>query len=88
MIENFHLSGTFKNMFYREPNVYNLCEVEKWKNSENYIKNYNNQSYIKQVDDAEVWIRFYTKRFYLKANDYCVQLRDEEGNRQTNFKID
>ena len=87
MMENFHLSGTFKNMFSREPSVYDLCEVEKWKNSENYVKNYNSQSYIKLVEDSEIWIRVYTKRFYLKANDYCVQLRDEEGNRQTNFKI-
>ena len=87
MIENFYLFGTYKNMFNREPSVYNLCEVEKWKNSENYEKNYNNRSYIKLVHDSEVWIRFYTKRFYLKANDYCVQLRDEEGNRETNFKI-
>ena len=87
MMENFHLSGTFKNMFNREPSVYDLCEVEKWKNSENYVKNYNSQSYIKLVEDSEIWIRVYTKRFYLKANDYCVQLRDEEGNRQTNFKI-
>ena len=87
MMENFHLSGTFKNMFNREPSVYDLCEVEKWKNSENYVKNYNSQSYIKLVEDSEIWIRVYTKRFYLKANDYCVQLRDEEGNRQTNFII-
>ena len=87
MMENFHLSGTFKNMFNREPSVYDLCEVEKWKNSENYVKNYNSQSYITLVEDSEIWIRVYTKRFYLKANDYCVQLRDEEGNRQTNFKI-
>ena len=87
MMENFHLSGTFKNMFNREPSVYDLCEVEKWKNSENYVINYNSQSYIKLVEDSEIWIRVYTKRFYLKANDYCVQLRDEEGNRQTNFKI-
>ena len=87
MMENFHLSGTFKNMFSREPSVYDLCEVEKWKNSENYVKNYNSQSYIKLVEDTEIWIRVYTKRFYLKANDYCVQLRDEEGNRQTNFII-
>ena len=87
MMENFHLSGTFKNMFNREPSVYDLCEVEKWKNSENYVKNYNSQSYIKLVEDTEIWIRVYTKRFYLKANDYCVQLRDEEGNRQTNFII-
>ena len=87
MMENFHLSGTFKNMFNREPSVYDLCEVEKWKNSENYVKNYNSQSYIKLVEDTEIWIRVYTKRFYLKANDYCVQLRDDESNRQTNFII-
>ena len=87
MMENFHLSGTFKNMFNREPSVYDLCEVEKWKNSENYVKNYNSQSYITLVEDSEIWIRVYTKRFYLKANDYCVQLRDDESNRQTNFII-
>ncbi len=44
--ENFVLSGLHKNNFIREPRIYSLCNIEKWKNSENYLKNYNKSAYI------------------------------------------
>ena len=57
LLENFSLSTTYKNIFSREPRVYKICGIDKWKNSENYIKNYNNQSYIKLVGDVDIWIK-------------------------------
>ena len=87
LLENFSLSTTYKNIFSREPRVYKICGIDKWKNSENYIKNYNNQSYIKLVGDVDIWIKVYANKFYKITDIYCIQLRDEEGNRETKFKI-
>ena len=87
LAENFSLLNIYKNIFNREPSVYTICEIEKWKNSENYVKNYNNRSYIKLVEDADIWIKVYANKFYKIAHIYCIQLRDEEGNRETKFKI-
>ena len=87
LAENFSLLNIYKNIFNREPSVYTICEIEKWKNSENYVKSYNNRSYIKLVEDADIWIKVYANKFYKIAHIYCIQLRDEEGNREKKFKI-
>ena len=52
--ENLVLSDIHKNAFSREPRVYDICQTEnietiRWKNSENYLENYNKTSYIKLV---------------------------------------
>tara|TARA_B100000963_G_scaffold45441_1_gene33886 strand:- start:888 stop:2633 length:1746 start_codon:yes stop_codon:yes gene_type:complete len=87
MIENIYLSSMYKNIFKREPQVYSFCGIDKWKNSENYEENYNNQSYIKLVAGEDRWIRTFASKFYEVAYEYCIQLRDEEGNRESKFKI-
>ena len=87
LLENFLLSSIYKNVFSREPSVYKICNIEKWKNSVNYVKNYNNRSYIKLVGDVDIWIKVYANKFYKITDIYCIQLRDEEGNRETEFKI-
>ena len=87
IMENFSLSSMYKNAFKREPSVYNFCGIDKWKNSENYEKNYNKESYIKIVDDTDLWIKVHAPKFYKVAFEYCIQLRDEERNRQAKFKI-
>ena len=87
LLENFSLSTTYKNIFSREPSVYKICGIDKWKNSENYIKDYNNQSYIKLVGDVDIWIKVYANKFYKITDIYCIQLRDEKENRETKFKI-
>ena len=85
--ENIYLSNMYKNIFNREPSVYNFCGIDKWKNSKNYEKNYNNKSYIKLVKDSDSWIKAYANKFYKIADKYCIQLRDEQGSRETKFKI-
>ena len=87
IMENFSLSSMYKNVFKREPSVYDFCGIDKWKNSENYEKNYNKESYIKIVDDADLWIKIHAPKFYKVGFEYCIQLRDEERNRQAKFKI-
>ena len=84
--ENFFLSGMYKNIFSREPSVYNFCGLDKWKNSENYQENYNNRSYIKLVQDTDTWIKAYAKKFYEIGLEYCIQL-DEKVNREQKFKF-
>ena len=86
-IENIYLSSMYKNIFKREPQVYSICGIDKWKNSENYEENYNNQSYIKLVAGEDRWIKTFASKFYKVAHEYCIQLRDEEGNREAKFKI-
>ena len=84
--ENFFLSGMYKNVFSREPSVYSFCGLDKWKNSENYEENYNNQSYIKLVQDSDRWIKVYAKKFYEIGFEYCIQL-DEKVNREQKFNF-
>ena len=50
-------------------------------------KNYNKESYIKIVDDTDLWIKVHAPKFYKVAFEYCIQLRDEEQNRQAKFMI-
>tara|TARA_A100001234_G_C12621344_1_gene383964 strand:- start:171 stop:1808 length:1638 start_codon:yes stop_codon:yes gene_type:complete len=87
IMENFSLSSMYKNVFKREPSVYDFCGIDKWKNSENYEKNYNKESYIKIVDDTDLWMKIHAPKFYKVGFEYCIQLRDEERNRQAKFKI-
>ena len=87
LVENLISLNAYKNIFNREPRVYTICGIEKWKNSENYILNYNSRSYIPLVEHSAPWLKFYTKRFYAITDTYCNQLKNEEGNRQTKFKI-
>ena len=87
LVENLISLNTYKNIFNREPRVYTICGIEKWKNSENYIINYNSRSYIPLVEHSTPWLKFYTKRFSEIKDTYCNQLKTEEGNRQTKFKI-
>ena len=54
----------YKNIFSKEPSVYNFFGLDKWKNSENYQENYNNRSYIKLVQDTDTWIKAYAEKFY------------------------
>ena len=84
--ENFFLSGMYKNIFSREPSIYNFCGLDKWKNSENYQENYNNRSYIKLVQDTDTWIKAYAEKFYGIGLEYCIQL-DEKVNREQKFKF-
>jgi hypothetical protein len=86
--ENLIISSIHKNVFVREPRVYDICGIEKWKNSINYIDNYNKSSYITLVNFPKNWFKIYTKRFddaFFKK--YCNQLLNEAGNRHHFYKL-
>ena len=86
--ENLIISSIHKNVFVREPRVYDICGIEKWKNSINYIDNYNKSSYITLVNFPKNWFKIYTKRFddaFFKK--YCNQLLNEAGNRPHLYKL-
>jgi len=86
--ENLIISNIHKNVFAREPRIYDICVIEKWKNSKNYKDNYNKISYISLVNFPERWFKIYTKRFddeFFKK--YCDQLLNEVGNRPRLYKL-
>jgi hypothetical protein len=71
MLSDFH-----KNHFIREPRIYGICGIEKWKNSENYIANYNKSSNINLTQYIKLhFVTFLTKfddQFIIK---YCDQMK-------------
>ena len=102
------LSNIHKNAFAREPRVYDICEYEKietirWKNSKNYIDNYNKSSFIKLVDIPKIWFYQYTKKLapsvsedgkikVIKSKDkffkkYCNQIKNEKNFRSHSYKL-
>jgi hypothetical protein len=106
--ENIVLSDIHKNAFSREPRVYEICKYEKietskWRNSENYLNNYNNTAFIKLVRDPKSWFYKYTKKFAPSINQngkikglesediffkkYCNQIKNEKNFRSHSYKL-
>ena len=106
--ENIVLSDIHKNAFSREPRVYEICKYEKietskWRNSENYLNNYNNTAFIKLVRDPKFWFYKYTKKFAPSINEngkikglesediffkkYCNQIKNEKNFRSHSYKL-
>mgnify|MGYP001224665252 FL=1 len=77
--ETISLSDLHKNHFIREPRVYDLCGIEKWKNSENYMENFNKSSYIPLVKKPKRHFKLarFDDRF---LTNYCDQMKNK-----TNF---
>ena len=97
--ENLVLSSIHKNTFAREPRVYDICaneniETIRWKNSENYIKNYNKYSFILLVDRPKRWFYKWVKKFspsYKEKSEflqsYCNQIKNEKALRSHSYKL-
>ena len=106
--ENIVLSDIHKNAFSREPRVYEICKYEKietskWRNSENYLNNYNNTAFIRLVRDPKLWFYKYTKKFAPSINEngkikslesediffkkYCNQIKNEKNFRSHSYKL-
>ena len=74
-----------KYQFARENRIYEMCEIEHWKNSENYIENKNANSFIPLTGEPRLFIRLLID----KANkefleNYCEQL-EKKVSWKTNF---
>tara|TARA_B100001248_G_scaffold243397_1_gene211660 strand:- start:4774 stop:6561 length:1788 start_codon:yes stop_codon:yes gene_type:complete len=106
--ENFVLSNIYTNIFNREPRVYDICayekiEIIKWKNSENYIENYNKSSFIELVPIPMEWLARYTQRLVPSERignkikiiteenkflkKYCNQIKNEKTQRSIFYKL-
>ncbi|MFL2894462.1 MAG: hypothetical protein ACJZ4I_03145 [Candidatus Pelagibacter sp.] len=97
--ENLMLSNIHKNAFSREPRVYDLCaneniETIRWKNSENYVKNINKNSYLKLVDHPKNWFYKWVNKFAPSRKEkseflqiYCNQIKNEKGLRSHSYKL-
>ena len=80
LLRDFH-----KYQFARENRIYEMCEIEHWKNSENYIENKNANSFIPLTGEPRLFIRLLidkaNKEFF---ENYCEQL-EKKVSWKTNF---
>ena len=80
LLRDFH-----KYQFARENRIYEMCEIEHWKNSENYIENKNANSFIPLTGEPRLLIRLLidkaNKEFF---ENYCEQL-EKKVSWKTNF---
>ena len=84
-LEFYSLRNTYKLQFNRENRIYDICKIEKWKNSENYIKKFNENSFIPLTEDPRTVILV----LYSKINliQYCKQLEKKLGWKTNFFNI-
>tara|TARA_B110000977_G_C11013303_1_gene468513 strand:- start:150 stop:1388 length:1239 start_codon:yes stop_codon:yes gene_type:complete len=83
LFENIALSNIHKNAFKREPRVFAICSAENWKNSENYIQNFNNSSHVSAVEKSmmDFWLTSYFYGFYKNKKlftEFCDQLKNSK----------
>ena len=74
-------SSLHKNYLFREPRIYDICKIDKWKNSENYKENYMKNNYLALVEDPKIHFQEYTSRFDDKFFlEYCNQMKNRQNN--------
>ena len=80
LLRDFH-----KYQFVRGNRIYEMCKIEHWKNSENYIENMNANSFIPLTSEPSLFIRLLIdkadKEFF---ENYCEQL-EKKVSWKTNF---
>ena len=84
-LEFYLLRNYYKIQFTRENRIYDLCKIENWKNSNNYIKKYNEYSFVPLTEDPYALITYYFSKmdneFFVR---YCGQL-EKKPSWKTNF---
>ena len=85
-LAEFYLLGDFyKYKFARENRIYGICKIEHWKNSENYIKNMNFNSFVPLPTNPKpflrAWVSDMDDEFF---SNYCNQL-EQKASWKTNF---
>ena len=90
-LEFYLLRNYYKLQFSRENRIYEICKIDKWKNSENYIKKYNENSYVPLTKNPRIVLTaLFTKMDKEFFINYCEQL-EKKASWKTNFfniKID
>ena len=70
-------SSLHKNYLFRETRIYDICKIDKWKNSENYKENYMKNNYLALVEDPKIHFQEYTSKFDDKFFfEYCNQMKN------------
>ena len=84
-LEFYLLRNYYKIQFTRENRIYDLCKIEKWKNSNNYIKKFNENSFVPLTENPKGVITHYFSKmdneFFVQ---YCEQL-EKKPSWKTNF---
>ena len=84
-LEFYLLRNYYKIQFTRENRIYDLCKIEKWKNSNNYIKKFNENSFVPLTKNPKGVITHYFSKmdneFFVQ---YCEQL-EKKPSWKTNF---
>ena len=84
-LEFYLLRNYYKIQFTRENRIYDLCKIENLKNSNNYKKKYNENSFVPLTEDPKALITHYFSKmdneFFVR---YCGQL-EKKPSWKTNF---
>ena len=86
-VEFYLLKNYYKLQFTRENRIYGICKIEKWKNSENYIANYELNSYIPLTKNPYKVLSLFTnmdKKFF---DNYCGQVENKTSWKSNFFNI-
>ena len=87
-LEFYLLRDIYKLQFNRENRIYDICKIEKWKNSENYIKKFNEKSFIPLTEDPRmVFLVQFSKMDKEFLVQYCKQLEKKLGWKTNFFNI-
>ena len=87
-LEFYLLRNIYKLQFNRENRIYDTCKIEKWKNSENYIKKFNENSFIPLTEDPRmVFLVQFSKMDKEFLVQYCKQLEKKLGWKTNFFNI-
>ena len=83
--EFYFLRNFYKLQFARENRIYSICKIDKWKNSENYIKNHDFYSHVPLTEEPkEVLLYMFAKKDKKFLINYCEQ-QEKKASWKTNF---
>ena len=83
-IEFYLLKNYYNLQFTRENRIYGICKIEKWRNSENYINNYNLNSFVPLTKNPAKVLSLFTNMDEKFFTNYCGQI-EKKTSWKTNF---
>ena len=83
-IEFYLLKNYYNLQFTRENRIYGICKIEKWRNSENYINNYNLNSFVPLTKNPAKVLSLFTNMDENFFTNYCGQI-EKKTSWKTNF---
>ena len=83
-IEFYLLKNYYNLQFTRENRIYGICKIEKWRNSDNYINNYNLNSFVPLTKNPAKVLSLFTNMDEKFFTNYCGQI-EKKTSWKTNF---